>query len=55
MTFPIKAQADGDALVALWGSADQEQGKSVYRLLEPAKMEVIDSVRQKDGTWREFS
>ena len=53
-TFPIKAQRDGDSLVALWGTPEEEEGKSVYRLIEPGKLEVVDSVRQKDGTWKEF-
>ncbi len=54
VSFPIKAHIEGDALVAFWGSPETEQGKSVYRVIEPGKMEVVDSVRQKDGTWREF-
>jgi len=54
MTFPIKATAEGNALVAFWGSPDKEQGKAIYRILEPGKLEVIDAVRQKDGTWKEF-
>ena len=54
MTFPIKAATEGNALVACWGSPDKEQGKSIYRILEPGRLEVIDEVRQKDGTWKEF-
>ncbi len=54
VSFSIKAHIDGDALIALWGSPETEQGKSVYRIMEPGKMEVVDSVRQKDGTFREF-
>ena len=54
VSFPIKANIEGEALVAFWGSPDQEEGKSVYRLIEPARIEVVDSVKQKDGTWREF-
>ncbi|HXD29497.1 MAG TPA: hypothetical protein VN643_00170 [Pyrinomonadaceae bacterium] len=53
-TFPIKADADEKALIAWWGSAETEQGKSIYRFVEPGKLEVIDEVRQKDGTYREF-
>ena len=49
-----KATVEGDALTALWGAPGQEQGKSVYRFLEAGKLEVVDSVRQKDGTWKEF-
>ena len=52
--FPIMAQAEGDALVSSWGTPEQEQGKSIYRIIDSNKMEVVDSVRQKDGTWKEF-
>ena len=54
MTFPIKAATEGNALIAFWGSPDKEQGKSIYRILKPGKLEVIDEVRQKDGNWKEF-
>lgn len=54
VTFPIKAHLEGDALIAMWGSRDKEEGKSVYRLVDASTLEVIDNVKQKDGTWREF-
>jgi hypothetical protein len=54
LSFPIKAHVEGESLVSLWGSPETEQGKSVYRLLDPGKMEVEDWVKQKDGTWKEF-
>ncbi len=54
VTFPIRGHTEGDALIALWGSPETEQGKSIYRLVEPGKLEVVDSVQQKDGAWREF-
>jgi len=53
-SFPIKGDNERDALTALWGTPEQEQGKSVYKLLETGKLEVVDSVKGKDGTWREF-
>lgn len=53
-SFPIQAHGEGESLIALWGSPDQEDGKSIYRLIEPGKLEVIDAVRQKDGSWKEF-
>lgn len=53
-SFSISANIEGDALTALWGSPGQEHGKSVYRFMEAGKLEVVDSVRQKDGTWKEF-
>lgn len=54
VSFHIKAQTEGDTLVSFWGSPETEQGKSVYQVIGTDKMEVVDSVRQKDGTWREF-
>jgi len=51
---PIKAVLDQNSLTSNWGSKDTEEGKTVYRLLEADKLEVIDSVKMKDGNWREF-
>ena len=53
-TFPIKAQLEGDSLIALWGSPDKEEGKSIYRLVDDSTLEVVDLVKQKDGTFKEF-
>jgi hypothetical protein len=53
-SFPIKGNIEGDALIALWGAPGKEQGKSVYRLIEAGKLEVIDFVMDKDGAWKEF-
>lgn len=52
--FPIKAHVEGNTLVGAWGSPDKEEGKSTYRLVDANTLEVIDTVKQKDGTWREF-
>lgn len=53
--YPIKAQLDGDTLTAFWGEPSVEEGKSTYRLLDAGKqLEVVDAVRNQDGTWREF-
>jgi hypothetical protein len=51
---PIEARLDGDALVAEWGTAATEVGETTYRLKGPTVLEVVDRVRQKDGTWRVF-
>ncbi len=54
---PIAATATADAagtLVAAWGTAATELGETTYRLIAPDRMEVVDRVRSKDGTWREF-
>lgn len=54
VSFPIKCSVDGPALTAIWGSTTTEQGKSIYRLLGDEKLEVVDFVKQPDGSWREF-
>jgi hypothetical protein len=53
--YPIKAQLEADTLTAFWGEPSKEEGKSTYRLLNAGKqLEVVDAVRNKDGSWREF-
>ncbi len=54
MFRPLDARRDGDALVSQWGTPDTEQGETTYRLLPDGKMEVVDRVKGKDGTWRTF-
>ena len=54
MFRPLEARADGDALVSQWGTVETEQGETTYRLLADGRMDVIDRVKGKDGTWREF-
>ena len=54
VTFPIKAQLDGSTLVAWWGTPETEEGKSTYQLIDETTLEVVDSVKLKDGTFREF-
>lgn len=54
ISFPIKGEVEGDALTAFWGTPALEEGKSVYRLLAANRLEVVDSVKQKDGSWKEF-
>ncbi len=51
---PINGIIEGDALIANWGTAETKEGRTIYRLLGAGKMEVIDSIRSKDGSWREF-
>ena len=54
MLRPLDARRDGDALVSNWGTPDTEEGETTYRLRPDGTMEVIDRVKGKDGTWREF-
>lgn len=51
---PIVVTADGDGLVAAWGTPETEVGETTYRLESATRVLVVDRVRQKDGTWREF-
>ena len=55
VTFPIKAYVEGNTLTSLWGSPDKEEGKSTYQLIDDSTLRVVDSVKQKDRTFREFS
>jgi hypothetical protein len=54
-TYPIQAQLEGETLVALWGTGAY-QGRSAYHLNEAGKqLELTDAIKQKDGSWKEFS
>jgi hypothetical protein len=54
ISFPITGSFDGTTLTSDWGSPDKEEGRSIYKLIDAETMEVVDSVKLKDGTWREF-
>jgi hypothetical protein len=54
MTRPISAEIRDQALVAAWGTPQTEEGETTYRLVSDDRMEVVDRVKGKDGTWREF-
>jgi hypothetical protein len=54
-TFPIRALLEDNTMTAWWGSPETEEGKSTYQLIDEATLEVVDSVKQKDGTFREFA
>ncbi len=54
MMRPIEATIDGDALVSKWGTPETEEGETTYRLLPDGRMDVVDRVKSKDGTWRRF-
>lgn len=53
MVLPLTASIEADTLTTLWGSPETEQGRTVYRLLEPGRFEVEDFVL-RDGKWRRF-
>ena len=54
MLRPLDARRDGDALVSKWGTPDTEEGETTYLLTSHSRMEIVDRVKSKDGTWREF-
>ena len=54
MFRPLDASRDGDALVSKWGTPDTEEGETTYRLISDSEMEIVDRVKSRDGTWREF-
>lgn len=51
----LEGALEPDALIAEWGDGTTARGRSTYRLLSADAMEVIDEIRRKDGTWREFA
>lgn len=51
---PINAKLENNAVNSLWGREDAKLGRTVYKLVADKKMEVTDSIRLADGTWREF-
>lgn len=53
--FPIEGTIGGGAFTSIWGVAGQKRGKTVYRVIGPTQVEVIDWLEQKDGSWREFN
>lgn len=54
MMLPVAGQCEGKVFISDWGSADTEQGRTVYTLVSPTSLQVIDSVQLRDGTRREF-
>ncbi|HEY7378483.1 MAG TPA: hypothetical protein VH542_07365 [Steroidobacteraceae bacterium] len=52
--YALDVQVFGETLLAIWHD-EQPRGRSSYRLVQPGVLEVIDSVRAPDGSWREFA
>ena len=51
---PIEGRREDNALVSKWGTPETEEGETTYRLLSDSELEVVDRVKSKDGSWREF-
>lgn len=54
VTFPIEAHEIERSLTSEWGSADSEQGRTVYLLRDNGELRVTDSVR-RNGAYSEFA
>jgi hypothetical protein len=54
-TFAIEAALAGRTLTADWGSAETEQGRTIYRRAEDGRLHVSDSVLSRDGSQRPFA
>ena len=52
--YALDVQVFGETLLAIWHD-EQPRGRSSYRLVQPGVLEVIDSMRAPDGSWREFA
>src|SRR5262245_33646447 len=53
--YALDVQLFGTTLVAIWRDDRQPRGRSSYQLTQPDRLEVIDSVRAPDDSWREFA
>jgi hypothetical protein len=53
--YALDVQLFGETLVAIWRDDRQPRGRSSYQVRQPDGLEVIDSVRAADGSWREFA
>lgn len=51
---PIRAERQGDALIAHWGVEGAKQGRTRYELLPSGEVEVTDWIRTGDE-WRQFN
>lgn len=51
---PIKGTIDGTTLTSIWGT-DAKLGKTTYQFLDDDRIEIVDSIRKSDGTWKEFN
>lgn len=54
LVLPLQTSASPDTLTSDWGGADTERGRTTYRLVDAATLEVVDAVYGGDGQLREF-
>lgn len=53
--FTIAGSETADALTAEWGSEGHVIGRTTYRLLDAKRLEVVDEIKARDGSYREFA
>lgn len=51
---PIRAERDGDALVAHWGVSGGKEGRTRYELTAAGEIIVTDWIKTAEG-WRQFN
>ena len=53
MILPLESTFEDSVLTTLWGAAENEEGRTVYRLQPNDRIEVDDYIR-KEGKWQKF-
>lgn len=55
ISFGIEAALAEHVLTSNWGSTETERGRTIYRLRDDGRLEVVDSVMTPGGEPREFA
>ena len=51
--IPLESVIDDSTLTTLWGTAETELGRTIYRVVSDDEVEVNDYI-SKDGEWQKF-
>ncbi len=54
MVLPLVVASHDDRVVVDWGDAATERGRTTYRVTADRRLEVMDEVLAKDGSWKVF-
>lgn len=52
---PLQASFTGAKLTSHWGVKGKTYGRTIYTMLDDARVEVVDAIQDKTGAWKEFS
>lgn len=52
---PINGVAEGNVLIANWGTPDTQEGMTRYEFMDTNTIEITDSIKNKEGKWMQFS